>query len=296
MPVVIPLVALAMGTFVAFWYDAPRAGHRFVTDLGMRTGLRVDHDTADLVSRRGRRRMRAIAMGFLIGALAGTVPGLVVGGLGQEIVWWVAGAAAGSGAGPLVVHVRDIARITVEPGPRAAVLRPRRLLDFLTPFELGAPYLGLLLPAWALVVVLVSGQAEPVGSAGTAWVVTGAALAVVVTVVAVAARRFVLHIAPPSRSTIRLTWEDAMRGVALRDIGATAVGTSWALGGLAAFQVAVTWPVELPLPLVGATVLIFGAATGLLAALVVNAEGRQGPTRRFLRLYDDNAAVTGGPP
>lgn len=279
-------IAVVFVVAVVGWLDAPRAAAKRLRKLAASTGLALDDDTGHLVARRLRRRQRSMMIGMVVGSLLGCLPIVLAGeGVKEPIAWWVAVYLMAVGVGALAVHVVDTGRAAAEPGPRAAVLRPRRLHDFLYPAEAVAPFVVLVLPALAIVVAVATSGTN---GSQAALLGVGAAVAILVTIAAVLAQRFVLQMAPPADSPTRLKWEDALRGIALRDLGTTAYCTSFALGGIAPFGAASELVGGYPSAVLGVMMgaILLGLA-GLLA-LVAATETRT-PARRFMRLYDDPA-------
>lgn len=213
------------------WLDAPRAGAKRLAKLAASTGLALDDDTRRLVTGRLRRRQRAMMLGMAAGDVLGILPVIMADGFASVVTWWVAIYLVSTGVGAFAVHVVDSGQAAAEPGRRAAVLRRRKLHDFMYPAETIAPFAALVMPALAIALAVSS-----TGSTYAQWLAVGAGFAVLATAATVVAQRFVLHMAPPADSPTRLQWEDALRGVALRDLGVTAFGISFALGGVAALS------------------------------------------------------------
>lgn len=263
------------------WLNASRAAQRRLGKLAEGIGLAVDGDVAPVVEARLRRRQRGMMLGMAVGGVVGGIVVYASGGLPSALGWWVAAELGGTGAGALLVHVVDSRRASAEPGPRAAVLRPRRLHDFLYPAETAAPLVALVLPALAGALALTS----TASGAQAPGLVVGSCAAVAFTVAAVAAQRYVLRLSPPAASPVRVKWEDAVRGLALRDLGVTGFGASFALGAVAAYNAATALIVGYSQAVLVATYVAVGLGVLTLAALVLVAESSQTPARRFLRLY-----------
>lgn len=283
------ITALAGLTMVLMgWFRAPKSAERGLARLAARTGLDVDPPIADLVRRRLRRRMRAYMGGAGAGLLLSLLVRITSTGFPDEFFSWSAAALlVGAGVGALTVHVLDSGRTAGEPGARAAVVRRRRLSDFLLPVEIAAPYAALLLPIIAAVAAL-AGARTPIEPIRTGLMVAGVGVAVAVTLAAMLAQRFVLGMSPPADSPARLQWEDALRSMALRDIGMTAYFVSYLLGALVTFNAT-----DLLRAAPGAAIVagvVFVAATIGLMLLAVTCEGLTAPARRFLRLYETPAA------
>lgn len=266
------------------WLDAPRVAQNRLAKLATTVGLEPGDDVAALVERRLRRRQRAMMIGMVTGAALGTLPAFTTGAFAPTLAWWMAGELLGTGAGGLVVHVADC-RAATRPGQRAAVLRPRRLHDFLYPAETVAPLVALLLPA--LVVALVLTSTGPAALAP--GLLAGAVVAVAVTIGTVVAQRYVLRMAPPADSPTRVKWEDAMRSIALRDLGVIAFSVCLALGGVAAFQAANDLLVGYPDVLFVTTLVCTLLGVAVLIVLTVLTERSGASAQRFLRLYQDTA-------
>lgn len=272
---------------LAGWFTAPKSAERATARLAARTGLDLDKATAGLVRRRLRRRVRGSILGGGVGLVLGLLAILARSGPANLSSWAAAALLVGFGVGALV----DSGQAGSEPGSRAAVLRRRRLTDFLLPVEVAAPFAALLLPVLAVVLAAARVRAAP-EPVHIGLLVATVCVTLAVTAVATLAQRFVLGMSPPADSPLRLQWEDALRGIALRDIGITAYGVSYVLSGLVAF--------DIPDLLRGApgtaipTAVLFVTATVGLIWLAVTAEGRTAPVRRFLRLYDYDATTAGG--
>lgn len=281
--VLIPTTAVLIAALIG-WLDAPRAAAKRVAKLAARTSLALDDDTRRLVEGRLRRRQRGTMLGMVAGSLVGSLAVVMATDFTPALAWWVAAFIVGTGISALTVHVIDSGQAAAEPGTRAAVLRRRRLHDFMYPAETIAPFATLVLPTLAIVLA-----ASSTGTSQALLLGVGAAAAFVVTATTMVAQRFVLHMAPPADSPVRLKWEDALRGIALRDLGVTAYSTSFALGAIATTYATTDALVGYP----AAIAVVIDVAVGLgalgLIGLVVVAEGLASPARRFMRLYDDPA-------
>lgn len=264
------------------WLDAPRAAAKRLTKLAKKSGIALDDDTAIVVRTRLRRRGRAMMLGMVAGMLAGNaMVVLAANDFTWFVAWWMAAVIAGAGIAGLVVHMLDTSRAAAEPGPRAAILRPRKLSDFLHTAEIAAPAVALVLPALAIGLAVTS-----TGGGQANGLLVGAGVAVLATLVAALIQRSVLHLAPPADSPTRLKWEDTLRAIALRDVGITAYGISCTLGGVAAYTTATSGLVGPPYALVATTFVTLGLGLVGLVVLTVIAESTS-PTHRFLHLYYD---------
>ncbi|MGH3098451.1 MAG: hypothetical protein ACRDMV_20900 [Streptosporangiales bacterium] len=266
------------------WFTAPRSAERGVAKLAARTGLEIDRPIADLVRRRLRRRVRACTGGAGVGLLVSLLARIASSTSTDPFSWSTAAVIVGAGVGALTVHVLDSGRTAGEPGVRAAVVRRRRLSDFLLPVEVAAPYAALLLPVSAAVAALASAR-TPIEPIRTGLLIAGVCVALAITAIATLAQRFVLGMSPPADSPTRLRWEDALRGLALRDIGITAYCVSYVLGAVT-FGATGLLRAAGPVTSVAAAGGVFVVATAGLILLAVAAEGLTGPARRFLRLYE----------
>ncbi|MDX6240432.1 MAG: hypothetical protein QOG10_5252 [Kribbellaceae bacterium] len=160
-------------------------------------------------------------------------------------------------------------------GPRAASLRQRRLLDFLTPAEVAVQYGLLTLPllTGVLGVLTLAGDDHP----QRGWALIAAAAGAVLIVAGSAAlQRWALRASQPSGGEVELRWEEATRAAMLRDLSAVAVGSSWALGGLTGYSAAIDWPGRYPGFVVSLAIGLYLLGTLALAWVVLaSAIGRK---------------------
>lgn len=275
--------------FAVAWYKAGRSTSSRVTRFATSVRLSLDEDTATMVGRRLRRRYRANALGAWLGFMVGSTANLLIDPT-VAIAWWLAMGLVGGGAGILITQVLEVRDAARRPGPRAAVLAPRRVLDYLTPGEVGIQYAGLALPVIALCVALTSLLGGEPHHGRIGWVLAAVAANLVIVVACVLLQRRALHVAPVTDSPHRLRWEDALRGQALRDLTVSAFATSWALGGLTAFGATSQWLVGFPFALIPVTIIGFGVATIALFWLLITEEKGAGSARRFHRLYGGSTA------
>lgn len=265
------------------WVHAPRRAAREAGKLTHKSGLTLDDTLAPLVLRRLRRRVRGTMLGMGVGVLVGCAGIVVIGDFTRGLPWFVLCDLVGAGVAALIVHVAETSRVRRELGSRAALLRPRRLTDFLHPLEIAAPYAGLIFPAAIVAYAVASGN-------DTGLLATCGALAVAVTVAAIAAQRFVLRMAPPADSSTRVMWEDMLRVVALRDCGVTAYGLSLTFAWLP-FLIASSRNHGTVGPLMWLSLALFlVSVTGLLAIAFLAEYSPTGKTRFLQRLYADEVA------
>lgn len=284
-----PAIVTVAGILIAAygWVDAPRAADRVLRRLIRRGATAPSDQLARRIRDRLRRRNRATMLGMLAGVLVGAAVLVIAAEFDHAITWLAALDITGAGVGAAIVHVVDNGRAAAEPGPRAAVLRPRRLRDFLLPGEIAAPYLVLALPLIAAAFAATGGSGLVTRPGG--WLVPAVGAAVIA-VVATLAQRLVLHTAPPAESAERVRWEDVMRAVALRDIGIVAYSLSLILGIAAVASAASGSAGGAPWPLQPVTVIVSLLSVAGLVALAVLAERFAPPVRLADRLYGDTEA------
>jgi hypothetical protein len=237
---------LVMSTILwrlVFW-QRRAAARRDVTRLVERAGLPAEPELVAAAEHRFTRRQAALSLGAWLGSVAGIVPYGLMRGTPAALACWAALAMVGMGVGACFAHFNTLRSSRVA-GPRAASLRQRRLLDFLTPAEVAVQYGLLTLPllTGVLGVLTLTGDDDPqrgwaliASAAGAGLIVAGSA----------ALQRWALRASQTSGGEVELRWEEATLAAMLRDLSAVAVGSSWALGGLTGFSAVTDWPGRYP--------------------------------------------------
>jgi hypothetical protein len=191
-----------------------------------RVGLpRDDVARADAI----RRVLRRTSIGSwytLLGLFAGTV--VLIGDVTTiGLAGYQACGLIGYSVGVWRVHLADLRERSAGAGTRAAVLRRRRLLDFLTPAEVVAPWIMLLIPALSLFVGIDMLATDRVQAT---ILIAVALLHLVVFAVAQVLQRRVLRIGHVADTEAAMRWEEAHRALVLRELAQPAIWGPFALG------------------------------------------------------------------
>lgn len=247
------------------WWQRKTAARKSVERLIERGGLSTEPRLVDAALAWHQRRQELLLIGVWVGVLVAAVA-LVVTGRGwdvQLITWSVAAAFAAGGFAALLHAYRSV-RAARQDGLRTASLHQRRLTDYLSPIEVGIHLVAVVIPLVCIslgVVVLSSAGRSP-----RAWVlVISGAVAVLLWAGGVVLQRMTLKVNQPSAGASELRWQEALRGTALRDLGAVMLCVSWLLG--AAVPLSFHWPSDVPHFVQPLSQLMFSGSVILVAIL-----------------------------
>ncbi len=218
-----------------------------------------------------QRRQASVLIGTWIGMMVGGVV-LLIAGAGLDVVFlacWFAAVIFAAGIVTCVQSYRAVRKARAD-GPRAAALRPRRLADYLSEFEIWVQY-GLI-----AVPVLVAALGLLALSSGGLLLVVGGLVAVPMMAAAFYLQRLLLHVSQPAGREAELQWQEVFRAARLRDLGAVGIWLSWLLGAAA---LSFDRPADVPGFVPTATYLLFGGSTILICASVVVSVTKHGLRR-----------------
>lgn len=232
-----------IGAVVMILFRRPAAA-RDVDRFLERSGLPAEAELIAATFARFERRQVVIAVGAWVGSVAGIAIFVRLDAGATALAWWMAAGITGVAIAICVLHIGAV-RADGARGPRAASLRQRRLLDFLSPTYVALQYGFLLLPlltgSFGLRIVL--GQ----GDAALGWALIAAAGgAVLIVAGATVLQRWMLQVNQPAGQAVELRWSEAIRAMMLRDLASVMVGASWALGGSVLATATAERPAEFP--------------------------------------------------
>ena len=267
------VVTVALGLTLVLRKATARNGVRRLVEGA---GLPDEPDLVTAAQAWFQRRQAVVTIGFWLGMMAGGALLLITRSSLDSplLIWWIAPAVLGGSVATWVESYRMLR--TADGGPRAAALRPRRLMDYLSGFEIAIQY-GLvavpLLTAGLGILVLTTAD-HP----GRGWrLVVGGVAAVPLAAVAFFLQRLSLRASHPVGRESELRWREAFRAAMLRDLGMAGIAVSWVLGAAAALSF--DWPDDVPGFVEPLTSVVFLGSTFLGVASVLVAMSKHGLRR-----------------
>lgn len=241
-------VGTAIGLFAVLLSYGPKQAENAVLLWEARVGLPRDEAAHDDAVLRRVRRISAGGVGGFLGLMVGTLgflidPGMI--GLACALICGMAGTTWATWRW----HSADLRERGTQATSRAAALRRRRLLDYLTPGEVFSPYAVLGIPAAVVVhgVIMLASDAPQVGRAIALLVV--AVLSAAVFVAAKVLQLRALRLVHPAGSASEMRWEEAQRALLLRELNILSIVSPILLGGLVWLAVSHQWLRGVPEPL-----------------------------------------------
>ncbi|WP_433159186.1 hypothetical protein [Kribbella sp. CA-247076] len=271
MDVVWWMVSMTVGT-AGGWLWRKSAARAEVSRWVGRGGLPAEPDLVAAAQTWFERRQTSVAIGVWVGMMLGGVLLLVTGaGLNPAVLtWWFAAVLLGGGIATCARSYLAVRNARADE-PRAAALRPRRLVDYLSAFEIWLQYGLLAVPLLAAVLGLFA-----LHSGG--WtLVAGGLVAVPMAAAAFYLQRLSLLLRQSATDAAGLQWQEAFRAVTLRDLGLAGMTISWLLGAAAALSF--EWPDDVPGFVQPATYVLFLGSTLLIVASLVVSVSRRGLRR-----------------
>jgi hypothetical protein len=273
--VLVDVVGWMLGMTAAMvwaWFLRKSTARAEVGRWVQRGGLPAEPELVEVAQTWFQRRQATLVVGVWIGMMVGGIV-LLIAGVGLDpafLAWWFAAVILGGGIVTCVRSYRAVRKGRAD-GPRAAALRPRRLTDYLSTFEIWVQYGLIAVPLLAAALGLLA-----LGSGG--WVlVVGGLVAVPMTAAAFYLQRLSLQVSQPAGGEAELQWQKAFRAATLRDLGMVGICISWLLGAAAALSF--DWPADVPGFVPPATYVLFLGSTVLIVASTVVSVSKLGLRR-----------------
>jgi hypothetical protein len=224
------MVALTAVVGVAVFATRRRTVVAEVMKNARLAGLPADPASFDEAVSRERRRVDCRLYGGF-GALAIGAPALLLNSQHRLAVFaWLAFCWLGTVVGAWFGHLRELHRRRRTVARRAAQLRRRRLMDYLSPLEVVALCVSGLLPVWPACLALVTLGDVDAGQSSVLF--ASSVLGLLFLLMIGMLLRAALSLPSLAASETALRWEEAERARSLRDLAAMAVALSLMLGGI----------------------------------------------------------------
>ncbi|MFF0345682.1 hypothetical protein [Kribbella sp. NPDC004875] len=252
---------------VVLWWQRATAAQRSVDRLIERGGLPTTPQFVAAALEWHRRRQELLLIGLGVGILVAAVAQFVVGdGWNVQVVTWSAALAVAGGGFAALMHAYRNVRAARQEGRRTASLRQRRLTDYLSPIEVAIHLVAVVFPLAGIALGIVAG--------GRAWVlVLSGAVAVLLWAGGLALQQMTLKVNHQAAGEDELRWQEALRGTALRDLGAVMLSVCWLLG--ASVPQWFDWPSDVPHVVEPLSQYLFSASLILVAILSFVGTNRQ---------------------
>jgi hypothetical protein len=278
---VVVIEIMLLGLALVMFLDRRKLAVRETNRLVEHGGLPADPELVEAARQWYVRRQVVLVSGLVVGALVGGAAVLIAkkgwglaleSELDMRLVAFLVAVAAAAGGLASLAHSYKTVRMTRLDGPRTAVLRPRRVGDYLSPIELAIEYGAVLLPlvAVAMGAVVLGSNDHP----ARGWILVASGVAAVpLWGMGIFLQRKALEVNQQSSGVDELRWQETLRATTLREIASSGLTVCWLLG--ATVPMSFQWPSDAPgflSPL--ATVLFLVSVGMLILSGVVGRSGR----------------------